>query len=276
MRFCFIVIAASFFLFGSCKKDPARTKAVKHLWRTEKHAIQNPNKTFVTYFTYDAQDRITQASLYIVDSTGPALDSVLMQKYTYQYSGSSATPDYAEWLNNSIATPPNYGLFGSQKTYSGTQLTKDSAYLISSIPAQSSVPIVRNYTYSGNQVSRLFYSGAILFTKDTFNITNGNTTKIISRSQLNSFATERTNSFDSKINPITVPLMSPISTEAYLPNANNIITTLYKYLHANDSIRWISQFQYDTDDYPVLELLDEYNYFIPPSVLNYKIYYRYY
>jgi hypothetical protein len=43
----------------------------------------------------------------------------------------------------------------------------------------------------------------------------------------------------------------------------------------SDSIRRVSQFQYDSDGYPLLELEDEHKYGFPPTQSKYVINYRY-
>jgi len=271
-------VVSIFLLLASCAKDPARNQAIKHLWRIERHALQGPGICHVTYYSYDAQDRITQTLWYKVDSTGPTLDSVLVQKTTYQYSGTSFVPEYAEWRNNSVGSPPNYGLFGTERTYSGSQLVKDSTYLISSIPVQTANSVISNISTAGNQVSSLVYSGTILYSKDTCVISGGNMIRAVSSSQLSNLNFVNTFSFDNKINPINVPVkgLGLSGQFTIIPNANNILTSLFVLNSGSDSVRRISQFQYDSDNYPIQELQEERIYFLPPATINYVINYRYY
>lgn len=270
-------------IFSSCRKETNKPTANKLLWKLERYQVERPGVTFVTYFFYDALFRVSEASTYFIDSTIVPLDSVLCQKYTFRYSGSSNNPDSVEFMNRANPSSPYYEITKNPYTYNGTQLIYDSLYLVYNYPPPYNFAKASSYSYSGSEiyctVNRYYGLNFVGSGKDTFIIQTGNLIKYASRSQPaggppSGYSVVITYSFDDKINPVKIPWPSLVHTDAIFVNNNNVVSSLYG--HSQDSILRTSQFQYDVYNYPIVQYETE-NYFSPaPMQIHNVITYKYY
>lgn len=252
----FWIYILSLIFFSSCKKSTSNPASAKLLWRIEKNQVGLPGQTYVSYFSYDNSHRVTQASLYLVDSLGPSLDSTLIQKYNYQYSDLSNNPAYVKWYYVPALPVTTYSLFESWKYYSNSRLAYDSTNLIGSSPPQSAPPELTYYTYPSGQIARKRYSGNTVLSIDTFFINSDNIIKS-SLWQYNFWPGTGTNDvmtyvFDDKINPVAVPWIEQSHSYTVLSNKNNITSAILT--SVNGWIRWVSQYQYGPDGYPVKQI----------------------
>lgn len=252
----FWISILSLIFFSSCKKSTSHPTNAKLLWRIEKNQVGVSGQTYVSYFNYDNNKRVIQASLYLIDSLSPSLDSILIQKYNYQYSDLSNNPTYVKWYYTPSLPVITYSLFESWKYYSNSRLVYDSTNLIGSNPPQSVMPELTYYTYPSGQIARKSYSGNTVISIDTFFINSDNVIKS-SLWQYNFWPGTGINNvmtyvFDDKINPVAVPWIEQSHSYTVLSNKNNITSATLT--SVNGWIRWVSQYQYDSDGYPVKQI----------------------
>lgn len=254
MRTILLILSACLLIF-SCKRDINRNQNPKLLWKIQKIQVGQSGQSYVSYFNYDNNKRVTQASLYLVYSLGPSYDSVLIQNDNYQYSDLSNNPTYVKSYFVPALTPTTYKLSESWKYYSNSSLTYDSTNLIASNPPQTAIPELTYYTYPTGQVARKRYSGNTLLSVDTFFISSNNVIKS-SLWQYNQWPHTGINDvmtyvFDNKNNPVTVPWVEQSHSSTISANRNNITSATLT--SANGWIRWVSQYQYNSDGYPITQ-----------------------